>query len=49
MPIFVYKGKNRLGNIIDGERNVRSKKELVEALEKEQIQILQVERKKSYY
>ncbi len=47
MPVFVYKGKNRIGNIIEGERNVKSKKELIEALEKEQIQVLQVERKKS--
>lgn len=47
MPVFVYKGKNRIGNIIEGERNVRSKKELIDALEKEQIQILMIDKKKS--
>lgn len=47
MPIFVYKGKNRTGNIVEGERNVRNKKVLIDALEKEQIQILQINKKKN--
>lgn len=47
MPIFVYKGKNRAGNIVEGERNVRNKKVLIDALEKEQIQILQINKKKN--
>ncbi len=45
MPIFRYKGKNRIGNIISGERNAKSPQELIAALEKEQIQVLNVERK----
>lgn len=45
MPIFKYKGKNRIGNIIEGERKARSKKEIIDLLEKEQIQVLQVDRK----
>jgi len=45
MPIFQYKGKNRIGNIIQGERKARNKKEIIGLLEKEQIQVLQVDRK----
>ncbi len=45
MPIFQYKGKNRIGNIVEGERKARSKKELIGMLEKEQIQVLVVDRK----
>ncbi len=46
MPIFKYRGKNRVGNIIEGERSGRSQNEIVIALEKEQIQVLSIERKK---
>ncbi|MCK4764091.1 MAG: type II secretion system F family protein [Candidatus Aminicenantes bacterium] len=46
MPTFKYKGKNKVGNIVEGERNARSPKELTAALEKEQIQVLNIERKK---
>ncbi len=49
MPIFKYKGKNRIGNIIEGERKARSKKEIIAMLEKEQIQVLQVDRKGSEF
>ncbi|MGE5343408.1 MAG: type II secretion system F family protein [Candidatus Omnitrophota bacterium] len=45
MPIFKYKGKNRMGNMVTGERNVRSQQELIAALEKEQIQVINIERK----
>ena len=45
MPIFKYKGKNRIGNIIEGERKARNKKEIIDMLEKEQIQVLLVDRK----
>ena len=45
MPIFKYKGKNRIGTIVTGERSARTPQELIAALEKEQIQILNVERK----
>ena len=47
MPIFKYKGKNKVGNIITGERSSRSPQELSKALEKEQIQVLSIERKKA--
>lgn len=46
MPIFKYRGKNKVGNIIEGERNGRNQNEIVVALEKEQIQVLSIERKK---
>ncbi|MEN8152687.1 MAG: type II secretion system F family protein [Acidobacteriota bacterium] len=49
MPIFTYKGKNKIGNLISGERVVKSKKELLDMLEKEQIQVLQVDRKGSEF
>ena len=47
MPIFKYKGKNKVGNIITGERSFRSPQELSKALEREQIQVLSIERKKA--
>jgi type IV pilus assembly protein PilC len=46
MPIFKYRGKNKVGSIVEGERNARNSSEIVTALEKEQIQVLSVERKK---
>jgi len=46
MPVFRYKGKNKVGTIVDGERSARSPQELTASLEKEQIQVLKVERKK---
>jgi len=45
MPTFEYKGKNRIGNIVQGARKARTKKEVIDMLEKEQIQVLQVDRK----
>jgi len=46
MPVFKYRGKNKIGSIIEGERNGRNANEIVTALEKEQIQVLSIERKK---
>ena len=46
MPIFKYRGKNKVGSIIEGERSARNSNEVVTALEKEQIQVLSIERKK---
>jgi type IV pilus assembly protein PilC len=46
MPIYKYRGKNKVGNIIEGERQGRNQNDLVIALEKEQIQVLSIERKK---
>jgi type IV pilus assembly protein PilC len=45
MPVFKFKGKNRIGNIVTGERNARSQQDVISALEKEQIQVLNIERK----
>jgi type IV pilus assembly protein PilC len=47
MPRFKFKGKNSIGTIINGERTARNAQEVINALEKEQIQVLNVERKKS--
>jgi type IV pilus assembly protein PilC len=45
MPRFKYKGKNSIGTIVTGERTARTAQEVINALEKEQIQVLNVERK----
>jgi type IV pilus assembly protein PilC len=47
MPVFKFKGKNRIGTIVEGERVARNPQDLTAALEKEQIQVLNIERKKS--
>jgi type IV pilus assembly protein PilC len=46
MAVYKYKGKNAVGNIVTGERVARTPQEVVLALEKEQIQVLNIERKK---
>jgi len=46
MAIYRYKGKNRVGTIVEGERVARSPQEVVAALEKESIQVLNVHKKK---
>jgi len=46
MPIFKYRGKNKVGSIVEGERSARNQNEIIFALEKEQIQVLSIERKK---
>ncbi len=46
MAIFKYRGKNRVGSIVEGERTGRNANEVVTALEKEQIQVLSIERKR---
>ncbi len=45
MAIFKYRGRNRVGSIVEGERSGRNANEVVTALEKEQIQVLGIERK----
>jgi len=42
MPTFVWKGKNRYGDTVGGERVAASKDELVRLLQKDQIQVLSV-------
>ena len=42
MPTFVWKGKNRYGDTVGGERVAASKEELGRLLQKDQIQVLSV-------
>jgi type IV pilus assembly protein PilC len=42
MPTFVWKGKNRYGDTVGGERVAASKEELARLLQKDQIQVLSV-------
>jgi type IV pilus assembly protein PilC len=49
MPIYKYRGKNKVGNIIEGERSGHNQNEVAIALEKEQIQVLSVERRKTKF
>jgi type IV pilus assembly protein PilC len=46
MAVYKFKGKNKIGNIVDGERVARTPQDLIAALEKEQIQVLNIEKKK---
>ena len=46
MAIYKYKGKNKAGTLIEGERVARTPQEVISALEKEAIQVLNVEKKK---
>jgi len=45
MPVFIFKGKNKIGNIVDGSRKGKSQSEVQAQLEKEQIQILSIKKK----
>ncbi len=47
MAVYVFKGKNRAGNIVEGERVAKTEKEAIELLSKEQIQILSLQKKKT--
>ncbi len=42
MPTYVWKGKNRYGDTVGGERVAGSKEELARLLQKDQIQVLSV-------
>ncbi|MCK4942804.1 MAG: type II secretion system F family protein [Candidatus Aminicenantes bacterium] len=46
MAIYKYKGKNKAGTLIEGERVARTPQEVISTLEKESIQVLSVEKKK---
>ncbi len=46
MPIFVWNGKNRFGDVVGGKRLARSEQELSMALEREQISSLTISREK---
>ncbi len=45
MPEFKFKGKNKVGNIVKGSRIGKSSAEVQAILEKEQIQILSIQKK----
>ncbi len=45
MPDFKFKGKNKVGNIVEGVRSGKNSAEVRAQLEKEQIQVLNVQRK----
>ncbi|MCP4147771.1 MAG: type II secretion system F family protein [bacterium] len=47
MPVYKYKGKNSLGNMVSGERVGKNPQEIILALEKDQIQVLNIEKKKT--
>lgn len=46
MPVFVWKGKNRYGDTVGGERVARSAEELSTILQREQIAISDISKKK---
>ena len=45
MAIYKWKGKNRYGDAVEGERKARSTDELARTLEREQITVSEVSRK----
>ena len=47
MPRFIWKGKNRYGDVVGGERVAHSVDELSKALEVEQITVFDISQKKS--
>ncbi len=47
MPKFVWKGRNRYGDVVGGERVAHSVDELFKALETEQITVFDISQKKS--
>ncbi|MGD8539105.1 MAG: type II secretion system F family protein [Candidatus Aminicenantes bacterium] len=49
MPVYQWKGKNRYGDIVEGRRVARSMEDLSETLQREQITVIDIERKKSEF
>jgi type IV pilus assembly protein PilC len=49
MPVYQWKGKNRYGDIVEGRRVARSMEDLSETLQREQIAVIDIERKKSEF
>ncbi len=47
MPTFIWKGKNRYGDVVGGERVAHSPEEITRALQREQITIFDISRKKT--
>ncbi len=46
MPVFTWKGKNRYGDIVEGERTARSSQELAISLRRELITVSHIARKR---
>ena len=49
MPVYQWKGKNRYGDIVEGRRVARSVEDLSETLQREQITVIDIERKKAEF
>ncbi len=49
MPVYQWKGKNRYGDIVEGRRVARSVEELSRNLQREQITVIDIERKKAEF
>ena len=45
MPLFKWKGKNRYGDLVEGERKAASSQEVARTLEREQITVSEIARK----
>lgn len=46
MPLFAYKGKNRVGNFVEGEKIGKNINEVRSRLEREQIQVISIVKKR---
>jgi len=46
MAVFRFKGRNKAGTIVEGERVGRTSQEIVSVLERDQIRVLSIEKKK---
>ncbi len=49
MPVYQWKGKNRYGDIVEGRRVARSMEDLSGTLQREQITVVDIERKKAEF
>lgn len=49
MPVYQWKGKNRYGDIVEGRRVARSVEDLSKNLQREQITVIDIERKKAEF
>ena len=47
MPVYVWKGKNRYGDVVGGERVAESAEELTRALQRDQIAIISIKPKRA--
>jgi type IV pilus assembly protein PilC len=47
MPVYLWKGKNRYGDFVEGERVARSEEELTRNLQREQIKVSEISKKRT--